>query len=94
MAAGTAGRESLEEAAEAWDGAGQPAWSHLAFQDSEVYLGTAGLDTTPRAPGGISPQYSHAATRIGPPKGVRTMFTLRLTSLFRVAVIEPRDPEV
>lgn len=55
------------------------ALSHLAFQDSEAYLGTAGLDTTPRALVGISPQHRRAAARIGLPKVVRTMFILTMT---------------
>lgn len=55
------------------------ALSHLAFQDSETYLGTAGLDTTPRTLVGISPQHRRAAARIGLPKVVRTMFILMVT---------------
>lgn len=80
MPAGTTGRVSRRKQKH---GAGQLALSHLAFQDSEAYLGTADLDTTPRALVGISPQCNCAAARIGIPKVIRTMFILRVTVSIR-----------
>lgn len=80
MPVGTTGRASRRKQKH---GAGQLALSHLAFQNSEAYLGTADLETTPKALVGISPPCNRAAARIGIPTVIRTMFILR------VVVMEP-----